>query len=159
MLGFFTSLICNFLFISDPNVSLVQIPDTSNLKHLLGYSSFFSSKKGCFAASIISISLLRSLLPKLSIFGAFSNEYTAINTVLPIPRPKPRSIRKIKILTCNNRQILIDKFIDRIATSIFFPPSFTNHLSQNAIECFQSHITKVATDVKNIYLSYGLFNF
>lgn len=71
MLDLSISLILNFLFIPNPTVVLSQIPNTSNLKYLLNFSSSSTSKKDSPTTSIIGVSFLYSLLLKLAIFGAF----------------------------------------------------------------------------------------
>lgn len=150
ILELLTLLIFNSLSIPNPTVLLLQTLNTSNSKYLLGFLSSFLTKKGCPTAFIINISLFYNLLLKSAILEAFQHEYMPINTVFSIPKPKPRPIHKKKILTCNSMQILINKFIDRKATSISFPPTLINHLLQNAIRYFLSYITKVPTDAKDV---------
>lgn len=98
MLGFSIPLIYNSLSIPNPNVSLLQIPDTSNEKHFLSCLSPFLSKKRHLATFIIGVSFLYGLLLKFAISRAFQYEYTPINTTLPILRPKSRPICKKKVL-------------------------------------------------------------
>lgn len=153
------SLVLNSLSIPDPTVLLVQTSNTSNAKYLLDCLSFFLSKRGCFAVSIINVSFLQSLLSKSIILEAFYYEYMPINTLFSISKPKPRLIYKKKFLTYNSKQILINKFINRKVVFIFFPLTLKNHLLQNAIGRFQSYITNIAANVKDVCSSYGLFIF
>lgn len=52
---------------------------------------------------------------------------------------------------------MIDKFIDKEVISIFILLTLINHLLQITIKRFQSYITNIMADAKNVCLSYVLF--
>ena len=114
-------------------------------------------KKGCLFVFAISISSLQSLLLKPIVPGRIHLEYIPITIACPISKSKPRSICQKITFTCNVRHILIEEFNTKKAALVFFSPTLTNQLSQNAIDNFQTYVNRVVADTKDVYLSCGLF--